>query len=90
VTHGHILVNGTRLDRPAALVDEGDEVSVAPKARQNAGITKSVEQGPQVRIPAYLSRDAADPLVGRVTGGFTREDVPFVVDETAIVEFYAR
>jgi ribosomal protein S4 len=45
--------------------------------------------GPQVALPSYLER-SADPYTGRVTGSVTRQDIPFLVEETAIVEFYAR
>jgi small subunit ribosomal protein S4 len=53
-------------------------------------VIESTEQGPQVRMPGFLSRDPEDPLAGLVVGRPRREDVPFLVDESAIVEFYAR
>jgi small subunit ribosomal protein S4 len=89
VTHGHVRVNGRRVDRAAALVDKGDEVSLSPRARENKGIAESVLNGPQVALPGYLER-GADGLSGRVAGDVSRPDIPFIVDETAIVEFYAR
>ena len=89
VTHGHVLVNGRRVDRASALVSRGDEVALSQKARNIPGVTQSVESGPQVSLPGYLER-GADPYTGRVTGDVTRQDVPFIVDDTAIVEFYAR
>lgn len=89
VTHGHVLVNGRRVDRAAALVERGDEISLSPRARNIAGVTQSVDTGPQVALPGYLER-GADPFTGRVIGAFSRQDVPFLVDDTAIVEFYAR
>ena len=90
VTHGHIRVNDRRVDRPAYLVEQGDSISLAPRAREIPGVKESIEQGPQVRLPGYLERDADDPFSGRMTGAVRREDVPFLVDETAITEFYAR
>jgi small subunit ribosomal protein S4 len=89
VTHGHVHVNGRRVDRAAALVDRGDEISISPRGRAIPGVAQSVESGPQVALPSYLER-GADPFTGRVTGGVARQDVPFLVEETAIVEFYAR
>jgi small subunit ribosomal protein S4 len=89
VSHGHVLLNGKRVSFPAQLVDEGDAIALATKARAIPGVVTAVESGPLVALPTYLTRDA-DGFSGRVSGRPAREDVPFIVDETAIVEFYAR
>ena len=89
VTHGHVLVNGRRLDRASALVESGDEVSLSERARKIPGVEQSVQNGPQVALPGYLER-GADGFSGRVSGAVARQDIPFIVDDTAIVEFYAR
>lgn len=89
VTHGHVLVNGRRVDRAAAQVERGDEVAMAERGRGIPGVAASVENGPQVTLPGYLER-GADGFTGRVTGDVSRQDIPFLVDDTAIVEFYAR
>jgi small subunit ribosomal protein S4 len=89
VSHGHIRVNGARVTFPSQLVEQGDEIAVAEKARQMPGIVTSVESGPMVALPSYLSQND-DHFGARVTGAPSREDVPFLVDDTAIVEFYAR
>jgi small subunit ribosomal protein S4 len=90
VTHGHILVNGRRVDRPALLVDRGQEISIAQKSREIPNVVESVQSGPQVAVPTYLTRGEADPFTGQVTADPRREDVPFPVEEAAIIEFYAR
>lgn len=90
VGHGHIRVNGRRVNRPGLLVEVGDEVAVDPRARTIPDVLAAVDRGPEVRVPGYLALDPDDPFVGRVVDHPTREDVPFIVDETAIVEFYAR
>ena len=89
VTHGHVLLNGRRVDRVSAQVKTGDEVAMSERGRKIPGVTQSVESGPQVTLPGYLER-GADPYTGRVSGNVVRQDVPFIVDDTAIVEFYAR
>ena len=89
VTHGHVLVNGRRVDRTGAAVDRGDEIAVSPRGRDIPGVAQSVDNGPQVALPGYLER-GSDPFTGRVTGSVSRQDIPFIVDDTAIVEFYAR
>ena len=89
VTHGHVLVNGRRVDRVGALVTRGDEVALSERAREIPGVVQSVDTGPQVALPGYLER-GDDRFSGRVSGSVSRQDIPFIVDDTAIVEFYAR
>lgn len=90
VGHGHILVNRRRVDRPGFAVRPGDEIAVSPRAREIPDVLAAVERGPEIRLPAYLAVDPTDPFVGRVVDWPTRDDVPFIVDDAAIVEFYAR
>lgn len=90
VTHGHVQVNGRKLDRPGYEVSAGETVSVTEKARQNPHVVESVERGPAVAIPSFLDLDPDDPYEGRVMGRPARTDVPIVVDEASVVEFYAR
>lgn len=90
VVHGNVRVNGRRVDRPAYLTGTGDTVELSARARQRPGVIESVERGPVVRLPSYLAKDPDDPFVGRVIGTPARADIPFVVNEAAVVEFYAR
>jgi small subunit ribosomal protein S4 len=90
VGHGHVIVDGRRVDRPSQLIEEGQTITLSERARQMPDVARSVEQGPQVSLPRYLARDDDDPFSGRMVGSVRREDVPLAVDETAIVEFYAR
>lgn len=90
VGHGHVLVDGVRVDRPGQLVERGQAVAVAPRAREIPNVAESTGAGPQVQLPGYLARNENDPFSGTVIGDPQRGDVPFVVDDQAIVEFYAR
>ena len=90
VAHGHIQVNGRRVDRPAFNTAPGDTICASPRARAIAAVQDATAAGPQVRLPAYLARDPADAFAGRILGRPAREEVPFIVNEAAIVEFYAR
>jgi small subunit ribosomal protein S4 len=89
-SHGHVLVNGRRVDRAGYLVDVGDTISLSQRAREIPTVAESVERGPQVKLPGYLALDPIDKFSGRVIDEPVRSDVPFIVDEPAIVEFYAR
>jgi small subunit ribosomal protein S4 len=90
VSHGHVLVNGRRVDRASYQLEPGDTVAVAPGSREVAAIAAAVERGPQLRLPSYLALDPADKYTGRLIGTPMRQDTPFAVDDAAIVEHYAR
>lgn len=90
VSHGHVRINNLRVDRPSYLVESGDMVSIGPSSREIPLVVESVNRGPQVRLPSYLVIDPEDQFAGRMIGTPQRADIPFVVDDAAIVEFYAR
>ncbi len=90
VAHGHVRVDGRRVDRPGQLVERGQVVSMAQGSREIPTVAESAGAGPQVQLPGYLTRHPDDPFAGTMTGDPQRDDVPFIVDEQAIVEFYAR
>ena len=87
VSHGHVSVNGARLDRPGYEVEVGDEIGLATRARaraEQAGVPE-----PVLRLPGYLAREAG-ATIGRMIAPPVRRDIPFAVDESLIVEFYSR
>ena len=91
VSHGNIRVNGKKVDRPSYLTKSGDVVSVAPgKTRERVSLIENVERGPQLRLPSYIAMDPSDKFAGRVIGSPMKGDVPFPVNGSALVEFYAR
>ena len=89
VRHGHILVNGKRLDIPSALVYEGDVVSIAEKSRSNAFFKELAENYSALSVPAWLEADASN-LSGKVTRYPNREEIDVPVSEQAIVELYSK
>lgn len=84
VSHGHVRVNGERVDRAAYLVDVGDTVSLTLQTAWDA------KPEPVLRMPAHLRRDPGGAVAGRVISMPSRSDVPFPVRESLVVEFYAR
>ena len=90
VVHGHIEVDGVRVDRPGFLVKPGQVISVKQKSQKMPVIVETTDRGPRIKLPDYLQLDGNDKFTGRVMGTPTLQDVPFIVDEAAIVEFYAR
>lgn len=90
VSHGHVRVDGKRVDRPSYQVDVGETVSLSARARVRPSIEESIAHGPLVKLPGFLALDPSEPGTGRVIATPMRHDVPFVVDDAAVVEFYAR
>lgn len=90
VGHGHVRVNGVRVDRAGYLVSQGDSIALSERSRQIPAVYTAVERGPELRLPSFLVLDAQDRYRGAVTGQPSGADVPFPVQVSAIVEFYAR
>lgn len=87
VTHGHILLNGHKVDIPSHRVSPGDTVSLREKSRNLDIVKAAVEAGSEV--PPYLERDA-EGLSGRLVRLPTREEIPAPVEVELVVEFYSR
>ena len=89
VTHGHIVVNGKRVDIPSALVKVGDEVAVCEKSSTNEFFKALKETNNALSAPAWLEADQAN-LKGSVTRYPTREEIDVPVNEQSIIELYSR
>ncbi len=89
VRHGHIRVDGQRVNIPSFQVRPGMEVSVAEKSRKNAQIQESMEFAQGRGVPAWLELDMST-FTGKVTELPTREDIRIPVQEQLIVELYSR
>ena len=89
VRHGHILVNGKRLNIPSALVYANDVVSIAEKSRSNGFFKELAENYKALAVPGWLSVDR-DHLTGTVLRTPSREDIDVPVNEQAIVELYSK
>jgi len=89
VRHGHIQVNGRRVDVPSYCVRPGMEVAVQPKSRKNKDITEALEFAQGRGIPAWLEIDAEN-MKGKVLERPTREDIRYPIQEQLVVELYSR
>lgn len=88
VVHGHILVNGKKVDIPSYSVQVGQEVSLREKSRTNVMFKENFESGALNEYP-YLSKDM-DKFSGVLTRLPERHEVPIEIDEILIVEFYSK
>jgi small subunit ribosomal protein S4 len=89
VNHGHILVNGNKVDIPSYLVKPGDVISVKEKSRGSVRIKEIVETNAARVIPSWLEMDR-DNYTGKVVRMPVREDIDFEVEEHLIVELYSK
>ncbi|MBB3808482.1 30S ribosomal protein S4 [Pseudochelatococcus contaminans] len=90
VNHGHVKVNGRRVNIPSYLVRPGDVIEVKEASRQLAIVLESVALGER-DVPDYVDVDH-NKLAARFVRVPTLSDVPYpVVQEPhLIVEFYSR
>lgn len=89
VRHGHIEVNGRRLNIPSYLVEPGDVVAVRPKSRQSVAFKELAQDLEHRAVPDWMSRDD-ELMVGRVLALPDRKDLDVTLDEHLIVEYYSR
>ncbi|WP_059171416.1 30S ribosomal protein S4 [Bacillus sp. FJAT-27445] len=87
VNHGHILVDGSRVDIPSYRVSPGQTISLREKSRNLDVVKESLAVNSFV--PDYLTFDA-DKLEGTFTRVPERSELPAEITETLIVEFYSR
>jgi small subunit ribosomal protein S4 len=85
VTHRHILVNGKKVNVPSYLVQPGDEIELAERARRIPQIQEEMEASRP--LPSWLERNGVS---GRVIGLPQRADSDADIQEALVVEFYAR
>ena len=85
VSHGHIRVDGRRIDIPSASVRVGQMVEASPAAKRFLPVTEAMEVTPEP--PPYLERDKGN-VSGRLVRAPERTEVPLPVpvDERLIVE----
>lgn len=86
VTHGHILVNGERVDVPGYTVKVGDVVSVKVKSLQLPGIQEAMGDSQPI---SYLALDRNSGTI-RVNEIPAREYIPVICDVPLVIEFYSR
>ena len=88
VRHGHILVNGKKVNIPSYLVDVNDVITVREKSADSEHF-KAIREGSTRVVPKWLTLDAEN-LKGTVAALPQREDVDLTLQEHLIVELYSR
>ena len=88
VGHGHIRVNGKKVDIPSYQVKAGDVITLRQRSMESE-MFKSLREGTSVLLPKWLTFDAEN-LTGTVVALPARDDIDYEVQENMIVEFYSR
>jgi small subunit ribosomal protein S4 len=89
VRHGHIEVNGKKINIPSYQVRKGDAIQVREKSRKNEQIRQAVETASGRGIPAWLQLNP-DQFLGTVMDVPKREDIRLPIQEQLIVELYSK
>ena len=86
VSHGHVLINGKRVNIASYRVKQGDVISVKEDPKEISMIKESVGQK---SVPGWLSLEEST-LTAKVLENPGRDAVDFDVNESMIIEFYSR
>jgi len=89
VRHGHILVNGKKVNIPSYFVRAGDVVSVRERSRQMARVLTAMEGAQRRGVPEWAELDR-DTCSGKIRLLPTRSDVTMPINEKLIVELYSK
>lgn len=88
VGHGHVLVNGKRVDIPSYEVRPGDTITISERMKRSRQMAVWAERG-GILPPAYLELDR-DNMAGRLVKVPDRDEIPVPINDRLIVEFYSR
>ena len=87
--HGHITVNGRRVDIPSYRVKAGDKIAVADKSKELLVIKSALVSNARFQVPAWLEVDI-EKLQGSVLALPTRDQIDLDIREQLIVELYSK
>jgi len=87
VSHGHITVNGKKVNIPSYLIKSGDIIAIRESSREIVPIKAAMESGRE--IPQWLTVDAAK-MTAQIAAMPTRETIALPIQEQLIVEFFSK
>lgn len=88
VLHGHIRVNGRKVDIASYIVKEGDEISLRDKSRDIERF-KAMRETDAKPVPKWMTFDPEN-LTGKIVALPDREDIDLTIEEHLIVELYSK
>ncbi|RHQ96361.1 30S ribosomal protein S4 [Peptoclostridium sp. AF21-18] len=88
VVHGHILVNGKKVDRPSFALNVGDVVSLREKSQSNAMFKENFENSELNTLP-YIEKNM-EKFSGTLIKRPERNEIPIEINEILVVEYYSK
>ena len=89
VNHGHILVDGKKVDIPSYIVKPGQKIEIREKSKNNPQIKRAIELTNQTGMVDWVNVDK-DKVFGIFTRIPAREEIVIPVEERLIVELYSK
>lgn len=89
IKHGHILVNGKKVDIPSFLVKPNQTVTLTDALKKNSTVKKSLDERDPEKIVPWIKFDRSE-VSGTIVRLPKREDITFPIQEHLIVELYSK
>jgi len=89
VRHGHIAVNGKRIDIPSYTLRVGDMVAPTANTKMKDKISANRQDPENLSLPGFLLMSENNPLEFKITQKPSRDDVPLILNEQLIIEYYS-
>lgn len=89
VRHGHIRLDGRKVNIPSFLVSKGAEISIRKKSQENVLIRSNIEEMAGRNIPSWLNLDSEN-FKGQVLELPRHDDISMPIEVSLIVELYSK
>ena len=89
VVHGHVTVDGRRVDRPSYCLKAGELVSLKDSSKKMDLVQDAVVRSQARPQLSYVEVDKKK-LTGSLTGIPKRQEIPLALDESLVVEYYSK
>ena len=88
VNHGHVMVNGRKMDRAGYRVDVGEKISVSPKAKNFAHVSETWKH-PAHERPSWMVHDT-QKMEAELSSVPSKDTLLFPIDVNLVIEYYAK
>jgi small subunit ribosomal protein S4 len=89
VVHGHVLVNGRKVDRPSYTLRPGETLALKEKTRKMLLVEEGLARSPARPVLPYIQVDKEN-FKGMLTSIPERNQIPLEINEALIMEHYTR
>lgn len=89
ITHGHICVNGKKVDIPSFMISLGDKITVKKSDKSKKKIKDQIASNPNFSVQGWLQLNP-ETLEATIVNLPSREDVQIPIEENLVVEFCSR